>query len=206
MNNEVEGVFKDIFQNKYWGSGESVSGSGSSLNNTSRLIHELPMLLARYNIRSILDIPCGDFHWMSTTDLSDIDYIGADIVADLVAQNKRYERLGVRFEQMDVITSHLPMVDLIFTRDCLVHLSLDQIKAAIVNFKSSGSKYLMTTTFPGWDVNHDIKPGQWRRINLEMPPFNFPSPKHYLFEHCSEIDNRCRDKSLGLWELESINF
>jgi hypothetical protein len=61
----------------------------------------------------------------------------------------------------------------------------------------------MTTTFPGYDINHDISPGSWRRINLEEKPFDLPPPERYVFEHCAELENRYRDKSLGLWKVDS---
>ena len=200
----VEKVFKDRFDNKAWGKGESISGSGSSLAKTRRIANELPKVLAHFQIRSLLDIPCGDFHWFRTVDLTGVDYIGADIVPDLICHNKQYERPGVRFDTLDILTSQLPSVDLIFTRDCLVHLSNEQIVTALRNIKRSGAKWFMATTFPGCEVNHNISPGAWRRINMEEKPFNLPVPDRYIFEYCTELENRCRDKSLGLWKTESI--
>lgn len=37
-------------------------------------------MLKKYSIKSILDIPCGDFSWMKKIELDGIEYIGADIV------------------------------------------------------------------------------------------------------------------------------
>lgn len=204
--NDVEKVFKEIFDNKSWGNGESVSGSGSSLASTSHIIEELPKVFAHYQIKSILDIPCGDFNWFKLVDLTGIQYIGADIIPDLIQsnKNKKYEKNGVQFETLNILSSPLPLVDLIFTRDCLVHLSIDQIITALRNIKRSGAKWLMMTTFPGCEMNGDILPGAWRRINFEEKPFSFPPPKRYIFEYCSEGNNCYRDKCLGLWRVDSI--
>lgn len=203
MKNTKE-VFNYIYEKNTWGSSESLSGPGSTLAVTHRIIDELPSILSYYKIHSFLDIPCGDFNWMKTLDLTGVDYIGGDIVNDLINKNKQYERDGVRFKQLDLLSSKLPSVDLIFVRDCLVHLPFVQIRSALRNIMRSDAKWLMTTTFPGHYLNHNISIGQWRPINLETAPFFLPSPKRYLFEDCPQSGNRYRDKSLGLWKIESI--
>ena len=80
-------VFQKIYREQGWLSSESVSGWGSELRNTEQIIRELPGFLRRFGITSMLDVPCGDFNWMRFVDLDGIDYIGADIVPDLIAAN-----------------------------------------------------------------------------------------------------------------------
>uniref|UniRef100_UPI002157A42F class I SAM-dependent methyltransferase n=2 Tax=Pseudomonadota TaxID=1224 RepID=UPI002157A42F len=83
---------------------------------------ELPHLLREFNIRSVLDIPCGDFNWMRHVDLGGVHYIGADIVPELVEHNRRtYRGPRIQFEHLDVIASPLPKVDAVLCRDGLVH-------------------------------------------------------------------------------------
>lgn len=201
---DVQKVFSQIFENKVWSTGESVSGRGSSRMQARNLIQSLPPLLREFGVRTLLDLPCGDFNWMQHVDLGSIDYIGADIVPGLIAHNKAYELPGVRFEVMDIITDPLPKVDLIFTRDCLVHLSVAQIQEVLRNVKRSGATWLLTTTFPGREMNYDIQTGNWRALNLELAPFNFPKPERYIFEYCSEEGDRFRDKCMGLWRVDEI--
>lgn len=201
---DVQQVFSDIFENKSWGPGESVSGPGSSRHQTHHLIHALPRLLAEFGVKSMLDLPCGDYNWMQYVNLDGIDYQGGDIVEELIARNKNLERPGVRFEVMNILTSELPKVDLIFTRDCLVHLSLSQVIEVLRNVKRSGATWFLTTTFPGHETNPDIRTGDWRPLNLELAPLSFPRPERYLFEFCSESNNQFRDKCLGLWRVDSI--
>lgn len=57
-------VFTLIYKFNKWRGTESVSGPGSSLHESRELIHKLPLLLNLFEINSILDAPCGDFHWM----------------------------------------------------------------------------------------------------------------------------------------------
>jgi hypothetical protein len=82
-------VFTDIYRNNHWGSSESISGEGSMIEQTQTLIIELGKLFKEKRFSSILDIPCGDFNWMKKVDLENIDYIGADIVEDLIEKNKK---------------------------------------------------------------------------------------------------------------------
>ena len=91
------------FKNK-WGDRESRSGKGSNLKNTEAVRRELPALLRRHNIRSILDLPCGDFYWMSSVDLGDITYLGGDIVPEMIARNRKtYGQPGRQFDVIDLI-------------------------------------------------------------------------------------------------------
>lgn len=46
--------------------------------------------------------------------------------------------------------------------------------------------------------------GDWRPLNLERPPFNFPPPAELLAEGCTEAEGRFLDKSLGLWAIKDL--
>src|SRR5262249_226159 len=104
----------------------------------------------------------------------------------------------------DVTSDKLPGADIILSRDLLVHLSFRDIAAALENFKQSMSEYLLTTTFPRTTRNIDILSGDWRPINLQLPPFNFPEPLRLINENCTEHGGRYADKSLGLWKLDDL--
>ncbi len=195
-----EETFTDIYVNNGFKGKESVSGQGSDLTQTAALMLELPNIIEEFDIKTMLDIPCGDFYWMQNIDL-DVDYIGADIVPNLVIQNKKYETKNISFRHLDLITSDLYEVDLIFCRDCLVHLSFRDILKALDNIKRSKSKYLLTTTFHNRTDNKDIVTGQWRTLNLLLEPFNFKEPIELINEQCTENNNQYRDKSMGLWKI-----
>ena len=63
-----ESVFTRIYATNEWGSAESVSGFGSTLRETRVVRQVLPALVARYGVQTLLDIPCGDCHWMREID------------------------------------------------------------------------------------------------------------------------------------------
>lgn len=200
--NETKRVFENIIDNNLWQGSESVSGTGSDLVQTFEIRKELPRIFRQYDIKSMLDIPCGDFYWMSEVNLGTVKYIGADIVPSLIQKNR--EKCNNIFKVMDLIESPLPKVDLIFCRDCLVHLSFSEILKAIKNCKASGSKYLLTTSFPNHG-NIDIKTGGWRPLNLEVSPFGF-NPIDCINENCTENKGIYKDKSLLLFDLECIQL
>lgn len=203
-NLPLKDVFSKIYTENHWKSKKSISGTGSDLEQTREVRTILEQIVAEYSITSILDIPCGDFNWIRLVKFPiGLQYFGADIVDELVEANiKKHEMPGRVFQYADITSSRLPNVDLVFCRDCLVHLSYEAIGQAIANLKRSGSKYLLTTTFPNY-TNRDIVSGNWRPINLAAKPFTFPQPIHIFNEQCTE-DERYADKSLALWRIQEL--
>lgn len=178
------------------------SGVGSSLEATSAIVQALPGVVDSFSIRSILDIPCGDFLWMREVDLSSVRYIGADIITSLIQSHQRaYGSSGREFRTLDIVEDDLPTVDMILCRDCLVHHSERFVTRAIRNIQRSGSTYLLSTTFPAHATNTDIVTGDWRPLNLCAPPYSFPPPAYLLSErHPAPFE----DKSLGLWRVKDL--
>ena len=196
---KLEETFTEIYEKNLWKSTESVSGMGSEIEYAKSISKELPVLLQKYNIKSILDIPCGDWNWMKNVDLCGASYIGADIVKPLIEENKsKYP--GVDFRALDLTNDDLPKVDLVFVRDCLGHLSNENVHKAIENIKRSGSKYLLATSFTKWDMNPDIEDGGWKCINLMIPPFQL-NPIYLINEDCKEGYPHYNDKCMILFIL-----
>lgn len=201
---DIQTFFTAIYRQNAWGHRESRSGPGSARIQTEHIVDQLPGLFASLNVDTVLDIPCGDFEWMRFVDLGNVNYIGADIVPDAVANNQKYASDHIRFVQLDVVSGDLPKVDLVMVRDCLVHFSFELALRALNNIVRSGSRYLLATTFSGRTSNVDILTGQWRPLNLELPPFNLLPPVQLINEGCTESGGEFSDKCLGLWEIEAI--
>jgi SAM-dependent methyltransferase len=200
-----ERIFTDIFRGNKFGGTVSVSGIGSDLQQTRVLIYQLPDLLRKEHVRSVLDIPCGDFFWMRHVDLTGIDYLGADIVKELIERNQQqHQRGGVRFQRLDLVKDRLPEADLVLCRDCIVHLSFAEARRALLNICASRARLLLTTTFPDRKINVDIRTGDWRTLNLVLPPFSLPPPMRLVNEGCTEGYGAYADKSLGLWRVEDV--
>jgi SAM-dependent methyltransferase len=197
-------TFRLIHDRNHWGSNASRSGPGSSSEQTSALQRELPALLQRLGVRSLLDLPCGDANWIAAIEFRGVSYLGADLVPEVIARN-REAHPDRAFTVLDLTTDPLPSADLLLCRDCLVHLSFADITRALANIRRSSITWLLTTTFPAQQGNEDIVTGDWRPINLMRPPFNLPEPEFVLNEQCTENDGRFADKSLGLWKIQKLS-
>ncbi|GLR96948.1 MULTISPECIES: class I SAM-dependent methyltransferase [Bradyrhizobium] len=198
--------FERIERTNLWGAATSVSGLGSEDPATSAVCEALPALLQRLRVRSLLDAPCGDAGWIGRLEL-DVDYTGIDIVPSLIEANRRRVAGGAspgRFLVADITRDALPLADLILCRDCLVHLSFANIDRALAQFRISGARLLLVTTFPEWDGNRDCEDGDWRALNMEKAPFDWPAPDALINERCEEGGGGWRDKSLGLWRLDQL--
>jgi hypothetical protein len=196
--------FQEIYKQKLFGNSTSLSGPGSSLNATKAIRESISELFDEYGIKTVADIPCGDFQWFSTVDLKNLKYTGLDIVPDLIAA-LREKYPNHQFEVHDATLNELGKYDLILCRDLLVHLTNDQILKVIRRFKDSGSRYLLTTTFVNLEKNVELRVPLigvgWRPINLSEFPFNLGNPIKALNENSPERRGRFHDKSLGLWRL-----
>jgi hypothetical protein len=201
----MKNVFERIYEGNVWGNAESCSGDGSDGKGTEAIRTAIGGLLSEYDIKSVVDVPCGDFNWMNLVDLSGVAYLGGDVVSEMIARNRTtYRKPGVDFRVLDATRDSIPNSDLLFCRDLLVHLSFADIRAVLRNFSRSDCRFLLTTTFPARDPNKDVETGQWRPLNLQRPPFSFPRPIRLVAEYCNEWNGFWRDKCLGLWRLDSL--
>jgi 2-polyprenyl-3-methyl-5-hydroxy-6-metoxy-1,4-benzoquinol methylase len=156
--------FQRIHDTNLWGADASVSGLGSEFDATATLRAELPALLRRLQVTSLLDAPCGDATWILRARLG-VRIIGVDIVPDLIAALRERAARGDiegEYHLADITQDALPRCDAILCRDCLVHLSFANIERALQKFRKSGAIWLITTTFPQWQQNIDGEDGDWR--------------------------------------------
>lgn len=193
-------VFGRIFADNLWGDPESPSGGGSSLPATESVRVGLPALLRRHAVQSLLDAPCGDFSWMQEVVPAVKQYVGVDIVPDLIARNTAlYRRAGVSFVCADIVADSLPAADLILCRDCFIHLSTRLIRKALINFRSTGAPFLLLTHDVSASEYHDIAVGSFRPINFMKPPFSFPLP-------LDQITEGAEGRQLCLWDLQTLEI
>ncbi|MEH2359422.1 class I SAM-dependent methyltransferase [Nostoc sp.] len=196
---------KEIFQHHYtsnfWGSKESVSGPGSTIEYTQNIQIEIPQLVSDLGIKVILDAPCGDYNWFRMIDWKDpITYIGADIVEPLINRNQLlYGSHNRNFTYLDITHDPLPKADMWLCRDCLFHLSNHDILLVIENFFRSNVRYLLTSTHSNCE-NEDIATGSFRLLNLQKEPFNFGKPIALIEDSIEGYPIR----HLALWEREVL--
>ena len=142
---DIKEIFRLIYKFYYWKSSESnsFSGAGSELKATNNIRQELALFMERENIKTILDVPCGDFFWMSKIDLKNINYTGGDIVKEIIFRNNQeYKKDNLKFIIFDIMKDNLEKNDLIINRDCLVHFTNKEIFESLNNIKNSRCNFL----------------------------------------------------------------
>lgn len=194
--------FATIYDKGLWRVGRSdvpASGEGSTLEATEELRRALPGLLAELECRTLVDIGCGDFHWMQHVPLA-CDYVGLDIVPSVIAANEAsYGGPQRRFAVADAIRDPLPAADVILCREMLFHLSFADGLAALANMKRSGARWLMLTSDVATLFNADIETGGARILNLERGPFGFPAPARKIEEPKSYPG-----RYIGVWPISVV--
>ena len=89
---EFENVKQNPFDSKHMDADDySRSGPGSTLSASFLIRSSLTELLNHYGITSMMDVPCGDLHWVTHVDFGATPlkrYVGADISTSLLAYNR----------------------------------------------------------------------------------------------------------------------
>jgi hypothetical protein len=198
----MEQIFAKIYKENLWQNKESVSGRGSTLNWTTNLRKNLSLVLTELNVKTFLDLPCGDFNWGKTFDYGEINYIGGDIVEEIVKENQRkYGNDKTKFLHINLSKDVLPDVDIIMVRDCLMHLSDEDSLKCIDNIKKSKIDYMLISSNP--DKIKNSKKSKTskdlRRQNLEILPYNLGTPIKYIDDSNPHVPS----KRLGLWKIHN---
>ncbi|MBS7788492.1 class I SAM-dependent methyltransferase [Roseococcus sp. SDR] len=180
--------FARFYRGNRWGDPETRSGPGSRLDSgqVRDAIEALRGTVEGHEVRSLADIPCGDFNWMPLflESVPGLAYLGFDIVPEIIADN-RARHPGRRFERLDITREVPPRVDLIFCKDLLNHFCFADVAAALVNMRRSGSRLLLASNNVGHPNVEMPRFGvrQSRHRDIMLPPFGAPEPiwrTHYL--------------------------
>lgn len=214
--NSNEGLGKTKYKINYYK--KNNLSVGLEINRDLKLMptvigDDLLYLFKKYNIKTILDAPCGEFSWMNGVNLTGIDYLGFDNDENIINENiKKYKKIDFKtnsyidFYTKDIIFEYLPAADLIICRDFFQQLSIEDILLSLKNFKKSNSKYLMVTNVSSINTNKELIFGFNRAINLMLPPFNLPQPLFKInMGYVNKLGKRV-DKEFVLWRLADVLF
>ena len=161
---------------------ESASGPGSTNLVASDTVELIKSTIEERGVKSILDLGCGDWNWMQNLKplFEGVTYEGWDAGQQIVSSNtEKYSTANISFHRKDIISEEYPKVDLIVCRDVLFHLPISDGLKVIENVKSSGAKYLISTSFIDMEENviektviNGVDGFNFYRINLLAEPFN----------------------------------
>ncbi len=192
--------FTAIYNSNLWGAADTVSGPAASLENTEALRRHLPAIFEKYAVRTLFDVPCGDFHWMKHVVAEyPMTYIGGDIVLPMIeANNARYGNARTSFIHFDAARDQLPQADLYLCRGLLSLLSFADGMNALRRFAESKIPYILASTHKtNFGVaNIDIKSGDFRRIDMFSAPFSLPQE----IERLSDSN----DEDVCVWSREQV--
>ena len=172
-------VFERIYRNNAWDQG---SGPGSSAANTIEYRAFVSRFIEANGISSVTDLGCGDWQFSRFFDWSGVEYLGLDVVPEIVERNRsRFGQPNVRFEVF-VSPEALPGGDLLLSKEVLQHLPNSTIAAYLSTIRQKYRFALLTSAIePQNLVNRDIEPGDFRPVRLQNPPFGVPGAVAFTY-------------------------
>lgn len=211
MNELLQSVFTKIYDNQVWnmGQNDSKSGLGSSNSWTICIRKYLIQLVRDKNIKSMIDVSCGDWFWMKTIRSSlNCYYLGIDIVESVIKENKNsYSDKTTVFLCSDFLSylKTLPdkSVDLLLCRHTLEHLP-ESYNLEFINEAKRVSNYLLLTTHTVSTQNRNLQIPQesYRPINLNLEPYKSELLNFYYESHYDgPVENFCPEMFIHLYKF-----
>ena len=185
---ETRTAFEKIYRDADWGTntgGIGNSGTGSTLEATALYRQYLETFIKTHDIKSVVDAGCGDWEFSQKIDWSGIDYKGYDIVAKLVEQNTaKFGNDHIKFFHGNIVEDDLPKADLLISKHVLQHIPNSDVKKFLDRQLKKYKHVLLTN---GVDatylsaLNTDIKPGDYRELDITRPPFEIKASKELTY-------------------------
>jgi 2-polyprenyl-3-methyl-5-hydroxy-6-metoxy-1,4-benzoquinol methylase len=163
-------VFSKIYKEDLWHGG---SGAGSKLENVKEYVEILQKYIDKPEVKTVLDLGCGDWQFSKFLDLSSVSYLGVDVVESVIESNSTsYSASNIKFISRDITTYEVPKADLIICKDVLQHLCNKDVVNILVKIITSSKFFLITNDFnPDNTENKDIDNGNYRCLDLTLSPF-----------------------------------
>jgi SAM-dependent methyltransferase len=142
----LKSVFEEIYAQNAWGGekGSFYSGAGSNGSVAEDYAALIKRFIAEREIKSVLDIGCGDFRVGAAFVSPDVQYVGSDIVGLLIERNQReFGCATIAFTCLDAVNDELPDAELCLIRQVLQHLTNAEIERILL--KTKKFKYLIVT-------------------------------------------------------------
>ena len=165
-------VFARIYEADDWDGG---SGEGSARDATVSYREVLDRVIQSWDVRTVVDVGCGDWQLGELVDWSPVRYVGWDVVPAVVEANKQKFGHKVEFHLGDARTEPLPKADLLIAKDVLQHWPNSDIREFLAKQHPRYRYMLITNDISSvhWTgpVNSESGLGGWRTLDLEAPPF-----------------------------------
>ena len=196
----LESVFTHIYETGFWDvnkEGKGTSGTGSTVESTKLYVVFLQEFLRENNIKTVVDVGCGDWTFSQFINWNGIDYVGYDVVKSLVDENnKKFGNAHCRFVHGNALDIDLPPADLLICKDVLQHLPTLDIKRFLQQCKKfkhcliTSGVYFVSET----GSNRNIQAGRFRMLDLTVSPFNVHADKVLTYTF-SFVDKKTKKKN-----------
>ena len=185
----MEQVFTTIYETSVWGR-KSVSaeykvnsGTGSAVEYNKKYIQFLKKFITDRNIKTVVDLGCGDFRCGSLiyNELV-ISYTGYDVYKKIVeAHQKNFPLPKYNFIHLDFCNQKEKIIsgELCILKDVLQHWSLENI-TTFLDYLVSIKKFkyiLLINCYSQTQDNTDIVNGKFRPLSCNFLPLKKYNPK-----------------------------
>lgn len=167
---KIRNAFQDVYREDRW---SNSSGPGSLPSSTIEYRSFVESFIFANSVKTITDLGCGDWQFSRFMNWSEVNYVGLDVVPDLIERNNQlYSPSNIEF-RLSEGTESLPGGDLLIAKEMLQHLP-NKLIAEYLNVIVAKYKYALLTNSvaPSEGTNMDIEPGQYRPLRLDIEPFN----------------------------------
>ena len=200
-NKSIKKNFDKVYYENLWTYKNIKSGEGSQgrfLNFSVKLIKKKKYI----NNKIVCSIGCGDFNFGRKIFKLSKNYIGIDIVRDLINLNrKKFKSKKLKFEHLNAINGKLPFAEVYIIRQVFQHLKNENIKKILSKiFKAKPLRVIVFEDVPktkfrpnvdlpvnGYLTRHYLNSG----IDLRNYPFDLKFKK---IAECKSLSNKNEGK------------
>jgi SAM-dependent methyltransferase len=172
--------FEQIYATGEWGNG---SGEGSAAIHTGGYVRTLQNFIRDNRIRSVVDLGCGDWQFSRHIDWSGVHYRGYDLVESIVDRDRdEFSAPNIEFHVFSGSFLDLPPADLLLVKDVLQHWSNKAVTSFLPVLRSYPYSLITNCVNPrGPTENIDINDGDFRYLDIRLPPFSIEAEEVYSF-------------------------
>jgi SAM-dependent methyltransferase len=172
--------FEKVYRLNEWGYG---SGSGSLPRHNVGYAKFLQEFIDEHDIRTVLDLGCGDWQFSRYIDWSAVRYVGMDLVRPVIDRNTElFSATNIEFRHFSGDMSELPEADLLISKDVLQHLSNGTIQSILPTLQRYRFNLITNCVNPrGETENVDIEDGKMRYLDIRLPPFSSEAREVFSF-------------------------